>query len=93
MAALGTRPSRRKNPGDQIDSSPPASTQLQAPLEPTNGSERLLRPAVIQRKMTNGYRAMWAAEGEADIPALSVSHQCQEFRRNSDENVSALRAE
>ena len=38
------------------------------PVEPTNnGSERLLRPAVIQRKMTNGYRAMWAAEGEADI--------------------------
>ena len=32
-----------------------------------NGSERLLRPSVIQRKMTNGYRAMWAAEGEADI--------------------------
>ena len=37
-------------------------------VEPTNnGSERLLRPAVIQRKMTNGYRAMWAAEGEAAI--------------------------
>lgn len=32
-----------------------------------NGCERLLRPAVVQRKMTNGYRAMWAAEGEADI--------------------------
>lgn len=37
-------------------------------VEPTNNaSERLLRPAVVQRKMTNGYRAMWAAEGEADI--------------------------
>ena len=37
-------------------------------VEPTNnGSERLLRPAVIQQKMTNGYRAMWAAEGEAAI--------------------------
>src|ERR1700712_213776 len=37
-------------------------------VEPTNnGSERLLRPAVVQRKVTNGYRAMWAAEGEADI--------------------------
>lgn len=37
-------------------------------VEPTNnGSERLLRPTVVQRKMTNGYRAMWAAEGEADI--------------------------
>ena len=32
-----------------------------------NGSERLLRPAVVQRKMTNGYRAMWAASGEADV--------------------------
>ncbi len=37
-------------------------------VEPTNnGSERLLRPSVVQRKMTNGYRAMWAAMGEADI--------------------------
>ena len=32
-----------------------------------NGCERSLRPAVIQRKVTNGYRSMWAAEGEADI--------------------------
>ena len=32
-----------------------------------NGCERLLCPAVVQRKMTNGYRAMWAATGEADI--------------------------
>ena len=37
-------------------------------VEPTNnGSERLLRASVIQRKVTNGYRAMWAAEGEAAI--------------------------
>lgn len=37
-------------------------------VEPTNnGSERLLRPAVVQRRVTNGYRAMWAAEGEAPI--------------------------
>jgi transposase len=32
-----------------------------------NACERDLRPAVIQRKVTNGYRAMWAAEGEADL--------------------------
>jgi len=32
-----------------------------------NGCERALRPAVVQRKVTNGYRAMWAAMGEADI--------------------------
>lgn len=37
-------------------------------VEATNNAcERSLRPAVIQRKVTNGYRAMWAAEGEADI--------------------------
>jgi transposase len=32
-----------------------------------NACERALRPAVIQRKVTNGYRSVWAAEGEADI--------------------------
>ena len=32
-----------------------------------NACERALRPAVIQRKVTNGYRATWAAEGEAAI--------------------------
>jgi len=32
-----------------------------------DGSERKLRPCVIQRKVTNGYRAMWAAQAEADV--------------------------
>ena len=37
-------------------------------MEPTNnGSERILRLGVIQRKVTNGYRAMWAAQAEADV--------------------------
>jgi transposase len=37
-------------------------------VEATNNAcERHLRPAVIQRKVTNGYRAMWAAQGEAGI--------------------------
>ena len=37
-------------------------------VEPTNnGCERALRPAVIQRKITNGYRAMWAAEYETSV--------------------------
>ena len=37
-------------------------------VEPTNNAcERALRPSVIQRKVTNGYRSMWAAQGEADI--------------------------
>lgn len=32
-----------------------------------NVCERDMRPAVIQRKVTNGDRAMWAAQGEADV--------------------------
>jgi transposase len=32
-----------------------------------NTSERKVRPCVIQRKVTNGYRAMWAAQAEADV--------------------------
>ena len=37
-------------------------------VDPTNNAcERALRPAVIQRKVTNGYRAMWAAEYEAAV--------------------------
>ena len=37
-------------------------------VEATNNtSERKLRPCVIQRKVTNGYRAMWAAQAEADV--------------------------
>jgi transposase len=38
-----------------------------------NGCERDLRPCVIQRKVTNGYRAMWAAEGEADIRSVAAT--------------------
>lgn len=37
-------------------------------VAPTNNAcERALRPAVIQRKVTNGYRSRWAADGEADV--------------------------
>jgi len=37
-------------------------------VEATNNAcERDLRPAVIQRKNTNGYRAMWSAIGEAAV--------------------------
>jgi transposase len=37
-------------------------------VEATNNAcERDLRPAVVQRKVTNGYRSLWAAEGEAGI--------------------------
>jgi transposase len=37
-------------------------------VEPSNnGCERALEPAVIQRKVTIGYRETWAPEGEANI--------------------------
>ena len=37
-------------------------------VDPTNNvSERKLRPCVIQRKVTNGYRAKWAADFEASV--------------------------
>lgn len=45
-------------------------TFLDAPdiVEPTNnGSERALRPAVINRKVTNGFRSMWAAQTDAAV--------------------------
>lgn len=32
-----------------------------------NVSERALRPSAIQRKVTNGYRAKWAADAEAAL--------------------------
>jgi transposase len=32
-----------------------------------NVSERALRPSVIQRKVTNGYRAKWAADVQAAL--------------------------
>jgi transposase len=42
-------------------------------VETTNNAcERALRPAVIQRKVTKGYRAMWAAQGEAAIRTVST---------------------
>jgi transposase len=45
-------------------------TFVEAPdlVEPTNNAcERALRPAVINRKVTNGFRAKWAAEADAAI--------------------------
>jgi transposase len=45
-------------------------TFLDAPdlLEPTNNAaERALRPAVIHRKVTNGFRAFWAAKADAAV--------------------------
>ena len=37
-------------------------------VEPTNNScEQALRPSVINRKVTNGFRALWAASNDAAI--------------------------
>lgn len=33
----------------------------------SNACERALRPAVIQRKVTNGFRSMWAAKGDCAV--------------------------
>jgi hypothetical protein len=37
-----------------------------------NGSERKLRPSVIQRKVTNGYRAMWLQRPRPMFEPLST---------------------
>ena len=40
-------------------------------VEPTNnGSERELRPSVIFRKVTGGFRSVWGAESYADIRSI-----------------------
>ena len=56
-------------------------------VEPTNNAcERALRPAVVQRKVTNGYRAMWAATGEADIRTVIDTARLRSRRDNQDES-------
>ena len=40
-------------------------------VEPTNnGSERELRPSVIFRKVTNGFRSLWGAKAHADLRSI-----------------------
>ena len=40
-------------------------------VEPTNNaSERALRPSVIFRKVTNGFRSVWGAESYTDIRSI-----------------------
>ena len=40
-------------------------------VEPTNnGSERELRPSVIMRKVTGGFRSVWGAESYGDIRSI-----------------------
>lgn len=47
---------------------PRSTSRISRPSRPGRGNQqRLLHPAVVQRKVPNGYRATWAAEGEAGI--------------------------
>ena len=40
-------------------------------VEPTNNAcERALRPAVIARKVTNGFRSVWGAEADAAVRSI-----------------------
>jgi len=40
-------------------------------VEPTNNAcERALRPAVINRKVTNGFRAVWGAQTDAALRSV-----------------------
>ena len=58
---------KMKNAKDQL------LTFASAPglVEPTNNeSERALRPSVIQRKVTNGYRSKAAADNECKIKTV-----------------------
>jgi len=48
-------------------------------VEATNRvSERGLRPCVIQRKVTNGYRAEWAAHFQASTPTRPLAYRKQD---------------
>ena len=60
----------RMRPSNEIPARPrstPDVRRLSGTGRANEQLDRTLRPAVIQRKVINGYRAMWAAEGEADI--------------------------
>jgi transposase len=49
-------------------------------LEPTNnGSERSLRPSVIFRKVTNGFRSDWGADFFADVRSIIDTGQRQDL--------------
>ena len=57
-------------------------------VEPTNNeSERELRPSVIFRKVTNGFRSEWGAKVYADLCSIVGTG-----RRNGRSAISAIRA-
>lgn len=60
--------------GKMTRASPKLLTFLDFPgqVDVTNNAcERALRPAVIQRKMTNGFRSMWAAQGDCAVRSVT----------------------
>ena len=57
-------------------------------VEPTNNaSERALRPSVIFRKVTNGFRSDWGAKVYADLCSIVATG-----RRNGRSPLAAIRA-
>jgi transposase len=57
-------------------------------VEPTNNdSERNLRPSVIFRKVTNGFRSTWGAKTYADLCSIVSTG-----RRNATSPLAAIRA-
>ena len=57
-------------------------------VEPTNNaSERELRPSVIFRKVTNGFRSVWGAESYADIRSIVSTG-----RLNGQSPLASIRA-
>lgn len=60
-------------------------------VDPTNnGCERNLRMAVITRKVTNGFRAMWAAQADATIRTVVDTHSLSEPDRKVVERYQGV---
>jgi transposase len=60
--------------GKMARASPKLLTFLDFPgdMDVTNNAcERTLRPSVIQRKVTNGFRSMWAAQGDCAVRSVT----------------------
>lgn len=60
--------------GKLARASPKLLTFLDFPGEvdvTNNDCERALRPSVIQRKVTNGFRSMWAAQGDCAVRSVT----------------------
>ncbi|WP_461667935.1 hypothetical protein [Paenochrobactrum sp. BZR 201-1] len=50
-----------------------------------NGSKQKLQPSVIQREVTNGYRAKWTPNAEVDVRTMvdTAKHKGQKFLPNN----------